>query len=171
MYNNPAFQLFLMATLGAYRLSWPTGEDKMLLVSVGTGAAAKADDALRPEDMNILYNAQSIPAALMSAALNEQDLLCRVFGRCRHGATIDREVGDLISGGVGDRPGFPGKRMFSYVRYNADLSKQGLTDLGLPKIRPEDVQKMDSVKHIKDLQKIGQAVARDVNPSHFDGFL
>ena len=48
MYNNPAFQLFLMATLGAYRLGWPTGEDKMLLVSVGTGTAAKADDALRP---------------------------------------------------------------------------------------------------------------------------
>ena len=35
MFNNPAFQLFLMATLGAYRLRWPTGEDKMLLVSVG----------------------------------------------------------------------------------------------------------------------------------------
>jgi hypothetical protein len=172
MYNNPAFQLFLMATLRAYGLSWPTGEDKMLLVSVGTGAAAKADDALRPEDMNILYSAQSIPAALMSAALNEQDMLCRVFGRCRHGATIDREVGDLIDRGVDDRPGLPGKRMFSYVRYNADLSKRGLTDLGLPgRIKPENVQKMDSVKNIKDLQAIGQAVAkRDVNPSHFDGF-
>ena len=51
--------------------------------------------------MNLLYNAKSIPAALMSAALNEQDLLCRVFGRCRHGATIDREVGDLIDNGDG----------------------------------------------------------------------
>ena len=173
MYNNPAFQLFLMATLGAYRLGWPTGEDKMLLVSVGTGTAAKADDALRPDDMNLLYNAKSIPAALMSAALNEQDLLCRVFGRCRHGATIDREVGDLVDNGDGgDRLGLPGDRMFTYMRYNAELSKKGLTDLGLGAIRPENVQKMDSVAHIKDLQAIGQAVAeRDVNRSHFDGVL
>jgi hypothetical protein len=109
----------------------------------------------------------------MSAALNEQDLLCRVFGRCRHGATIDREVGDLVDNGDGgDRLGLPGDRMFTYMRYNAELSKKGLTDLGLGAIRPENVQKMDSVAHIKDLQAIGQAVAeRDVNRSHFDGVL
>lgn len=173
MYNNPAFQLFLMATLGAYRLGWLTGEDKMLLVSVGTGTAAKADDSLRPGDMNLLYNAKSIPAALMSAALNEQDLLCRVFGRCRHGAGIDREIEDLIDDGDGDdRLGLRGDRMFTYMRYNADLSEGGLTALGLPEIRPEDVQKMDSVDHIQELQAIGQAVAnRDVDAAHFKGFL
>jgi hypothetical protein len=142
---------------------------------VGTGAAAKADDALRPDDMNLVYNAKSIPAALMSAALNEQDLLCRVFGRCRHGAAIDREVADLIDGEDsedGDRLGLPGDRKFTYMRYNADLSRDGLDALGLTEIEPENVQKMDSVKHIKDLQAIGQAVAhRDVNRAHFDGFL
>ena len=34
-YNNPAFQLFLMATLDAYRLCWPATESDLLLVSVG----------------------------------------------------------------------------------------------------------------------------------------
>ena len=43
MYNNPAFQLFLMATSEPYRLCWETGADKMLLVSVGTGASANAN--------------------------------------------------------------------------------------------------------------------------------
>ena len=42
MYNNPAFQLFLMATTEPYRLCWPTGEEKMLLISVGTGASPNA---------------------------------------------------------------------------------------------------------------------------------
>ncbi|MDH6247508.1 patatin-like phospholipase family protein [Mycobacterium sp. OTB74] len=172
MYNNPAFQLFLMATLGAYRLGWPTGEDKMLLVSVGTGTAAKSDDTLRPGQMNLLYNAKSIPAALMSAALNEQDLLCRVFGRCRHGEQIDRELGYLIDGKDTDPAGLPGERMFTYMRYNADLSKAGLMEIGLPKVRPEDVQKLDSVDHIKELQEIGQRVAkRDVKAADFAGFL
>ncbi len=175
MYNNPAFQLFLMATLGAYGLGWPTGEDKLLLVSVGTGAAAKADDRLRPDEMNLVYNMKSIPAALMSAALTEQDMLCRVFGRCRHGAMVDRELGDLIDRepGVGElQLGLPGERKFTYVRYNADLSATGLAELGLPDIRPEDVQQMDSVDHIEELQKIGQRVAeRDVVSTHFAGYL
>lgn len=168
MYNNPAFQLFLMATLGAYGLRWATGEDKLLLVSVGTGSAPKADDTLRPGEMNLLYNMKSIPAALMSAARNEQDLLCRVFGRCRHGATVDREVGDLID----EARGLPGERLFTYMRYNAELTAEGLAELGLPDIRPENVQRMDSADHIAELQQIGQRVAaRDVKSSHFDGFL
>ena len=88
--------------------------------------------------MNLLFNARSIPAALMSAALNEQDLLCRVFGRCRHGARIDREVEDLTQ----SSQGLPGPRMFSYVRYNAELTANGLAGLGLGnRIRPDDVQK------------------------------
>ena len=37
-YNNPAFQLFRMATLPQYRLNWPVGETKMMLISVGTGS-------------------------------------------------------------------------------------------------------------------------------------
>lgn len=33
MYNNPAFQLFIMATVEASNLAWPTGEKELLLVS------------------------------------------------------------------------------------------------------------------------------------------
>lgn len=167
MYNNPAFQLFLMATLGVYGLGWPTGADNLLLVSVGTGTAPKEDDRLRPGDMNLLFNVSSVPAALMAAALHEQDMLCRIFGNCRHGAVIDREVGDML--GPADGLGTP--RLFSYVRYNAELTRTGLTALGLPDIEPGRVQKLDSVAAIGDLQRIGARVARDVDVKHFDGFL
>lgn len=166
MYNNPAFQLFLMATLDAYRLGWKADEDELLLLSVGTGTSPKADDHLQPGDMNLLFNAGSVPAALMYAALNEQDLLCRVFGRCRHGAVLDREVGDLKAGaGPLDR------RLFTYLRYNAELSRRGLDELGLPDVRPEDVQRLDCVAHVGDLQRVGMRVAREVDRRHFDGFL
>jgi len=37
-FNNPAFQALLYATASGYRVEWPTGEDKLLVVSVGTGA-------------------------------------------------------------------------------------------------------------------------------------
>jgi uncharacterized protein len=166
MYNNPAFQLFLMATLDAYRLRWPATESDLLLVSVGTGTSRKTDDHLQPGNMNLLFNANSVPAALMHAALNEQDLVCRVFGRCRHGAPIDLELGDLMHG-----EGLLANRLFSYVRYNAELSRQGLDDLGLHDVVPEEVQRLDSVQHIGDLRRVGQAAARDVVPGHFAGFL
>ena len=166
MYNNPAFQLFLMATLDAYRLRWPATESDLLLVSMGTGTSPKADDHLRPGAMNLVFNANSVPAALMSAALNEQDLLCRVFGRCRHGAPIDMEVGDLMHGA-----GLMEKRLFSYVRYNPELSRRGLNGLGLDDVVPENVQRLDSVQHIGDLRRVGQAAAHDLAMEHFAGFL
>ncbi|MCV2395186.1 patatin-like phospholipase family protein [Actinotalea sp. M2MS4P-6] len=167
MYNNPAFQLFLQATLPAYGLGWPTGEENLLVVSVGTGYAPKADDRLRPDQMNLLYNAASAPAALMAAALHEQDLLCRVFGRCRHGDPLDREVGALIG-----TPGVLEPRLFTYVSYDAELTESGLAALGLPDIDPADVQRLDSVAHIGDLQRVGMKLAeRAVDRAHFDGFL
>ncbi len=165
-YNNPAFQLFLMATLDAYRLCWPATESDLLLVSVGTGTCPKADDHLHPGAMNLLFNANSVPAALMHAALTEQDLLCRVFGRCRHGAPIDMEVGDLMAG-----KGLVENRFFSYVRYNAELSRRGLDDLDLRDILPEEVQRLDSVENVSELRRVGQAAARDVATEHFAGFL
>ena len=87
MYNNPAFQMFLKATLDRYwtrkpEARWPAGVDNMLIVSVGTGTSPDVRAGLQPEQMNLLFNATTIPSALMFAALNEQDVLCRIFGDC-----------------------------------------------------------------------------------------
>lgn len=166
-YNNPAFQAFLMATLEPYKMNWPIGEDKMLIVSVGTGTSPQANEDLDPSDMNLLYNAGSIPSALMFAASNEQDLLCRVFGKCLAGDVLDREVGNLIGARGPVSP-----KLFTYMRYNAELTPQGLNALELPNIKPENVQQLDSVKHIGDLRRIGQAVAaKKVDIEHFRPFL
>jgi patatin-like phospholipase/acyl hydrolase len=167
MYNNPAFQAFLMATVEPYKMAWPAGEDKMLIVSIGTGTSPRANTDLDPGDMNLLYNAGSIPSALMAAALNEQDLLCRVFGRCLAGDELDREVGDLknTKGPVGPR------KLFTYLRYNAQLTTEGLGALRLPNIKPADVQMLDSVEHVSELQEVGKAVAKGVRSEHFNGFV
>ena len=166
-YNNPAFQAFLMATVEPYKMGWPAGEDKVLVVSIGTGTSPEANADLSPSEMNLLYNAGSIPSALMYAALNEQDTLCRVFGKCLAGDELDREVGNLIvsNGSVGP------SKLFTYMRYNAELTEKGLKALGLTDIKPEDVQKLDSVAHIAELQRVGQAVAKKVEPKHFAGFV
>lgn len=182
-YNNPAFLIFLMSTVGAYRLGWETGADRMLIVSVGTGSSPDANEDLAPGEMNLLYNAGSIPSALMYAASNEQDLLCRVFGDCRVGDQLDREVGDLVDREVEDlvdrestaaSASVPGLRpkLFTYLRYNAELSRAGLDALGLPNVHPKQVQTLDAVDRIPELQEVGRAVVKSkMRPGHFEGFL
>jgi uncharacterized protein len=69
--------------------------------------------------------------------------------------------------------GFPGckgpcEKLFTYLRYNAELSGEGLERLGLSHLTPEHVQEMDSVAHIAEMREVGQAVAREkVNVAHF----
>ena len=53
-YNNPAFLLFLMSTVGAYRLNWESGYDRMLLVSIGSGVNRNANAGLAQGDMNLI---------------------------------------------------------------------------------------------------------------------
>jgi patatin-like phospholipase/acyl hydrolase len=167
MYNNPAFQLFLMATVEPFNLGWETGRDKMLLVSLGTGTSPEANKDLQPGQMNILYNASSVPSALMFAALNEQDFLCRVFGDTLAGDELDREIGTMIG-----KTGPCKEKLFTYVRYNAELTRHGLDELGLPNIEPESVQKLDSIEGIPELQQVGRAIGRfKVKPEHFDRFV
>ncbi len=138
----------------------------MLLISVGTGASPRANKNLSPREMNLLYNASNIPAALMGAALHEQDFLCRIFGRCLAGDPLDSEVGDVIGQGIPNAP-----KLFTYARYNAELSRAGLDALGLTHTHPAHVQQMDSVDHIAEMQEVGRAVAeRKVKAAHFAAF-
>jgi hypothetical protein len=166
-YNNPAFLAIMVATLEPYRIEWPAGEEKILVVSLGTGASARVDEDLKPSDMNVFYQSLAIPWSLMYSAQVQQDTLCRMFGRCRAGAPLDMEIGDLI----GTRgPVTP--RLFTYLRYDADTTRAGLDALGLADIDPDHVRQIDSTRHIEEIQRIGRAVARrQVLPEHFDGFV
>jgi len=98
------------------------------------GMSAGENLGLTAKEMNLLYNATNIPSALMSAALNEQDFLCRVFGQCVAGAPLDLEIGDMI-----DSNGPFSNKAFRFVRYNADLTEAGLSKIGCSDLVPERV--------------------------------
>ncbi|WP_439408532.1 patatin-like phospholipase family protein [Bradyrhizobium sp. DASA03076] len=171
MYNNPTFQMFLMATVDRYwphaavdSRGWRTGVDDMLIISVGTGTSAGENYSLRPEEMNLIFNATTVPSALMYAALNEQDFLCRVFGDCVSGPLLDREVDSML----GSR-GPLERKLFRYARYNAELTREGLAALGCADIEPASVQKLDSIDALDGLQRIGQATAaQNVKAEHLN---
>lgn len=173
-YNNPSFLLYRMATQSAYKLNWQQGEKNLLLISVGTGAAPSVDARVYSSGRDIVSNAASLPVALMYGAQVDQDINCRMIGRCEYGAVIDRELGDMIprddhgqkiplSQDLG--------RSFLYARYNADISFTGLKAMGLDEIDPSDVGKMDSIKHMDDLSEIGKKLAEEVKIEHFGSFV
>jgi hypothetical protein len=166
-FNNPALLQFVMATLPEYGLAWPVGEDQLLIVSVGTGSSAAVRPTATASSASV-FGALSLPAVFMNGASVGQDMLCRSLGRCRYGQQIDSELGDRV-----DVPGLGGLSLFTYVRYDADLSDKGLGSLGItqPKLRKK-TRKLDSYKLLDLHQRIGQHVAREVAVNtHFDGFL
>ncbi len=181
-YNNPAFKLFLMATVDRYNLNWPTGEDKMLLVSIGTGTTENANANLKLQNLNLAYNVQAIPTALMFAGQNEQDFLCRVFGRCLYGPPLDSEIDYIdhknkIFDAMRNSDGPLKEKLFTYVRYDSQLDQKNLHKLETFDLTEKDIvnlQLMSSVedRNINNLYRIGKAIAqKHMKPEHFEKFV
>ena len=173
-YNNPSFLLFMMATLEPYRLQWATGPENMLLVSIGTGNSPTTTSGARGSSPNLLENARGIPLALMSSASMQQDFLCRAFGRCRCGGRLDRELGDLVDLGDSDPPGSSLRglpKLFTYLRYDLELTHEGLAAIGVEGIDPRSIDSLDDVTRIPELLQVGRALASSVQAAHLEGFV
>jgi hypothetical protein len=165
-----------MATEPAYRLGWEIGEDRLLVVSVGTGSAPALGDSADDASTNVIEAALNTLSSLMSQAAFDQDVNCRVIGRCTYGGVIDREVHDLIPVDP-QQPDVPlgldvktGKA-FLYARYNAELTPGGLEELGLGDLDAAKLRKMDRIENAPDLARIGAALgARVALDEHLGSF-
>jgi hypothetical protein len=143
----------------------------MLIVSVGTGSAARGRPKVGRDDEWLLDHAKNIPAALMNAASAGWDMACRTLGECRYGPRIDSEYGDMVLTGEPPVANFTGAKQFTYMRYDPEVTQEGLNALGLDDIRAADVQQMDSTAHIEAIGRVGKAyAARHVLPEHLRGF-
>lgn len=104
----------------------------------------------------------------------DQDINCRTVGRCTYGANIDLELKYMVPM---DEKGnlFPlasdTKRHFLYARYNADLSRKGLNEMGLGNIDSDHVREMDSVLYIDQLRQVGSKAAEQISMEHFGSFV
>jgi hypothetical protein len=183
-YNNPAFLLYRMATEPAYNLNWKKGEDNLLIVSIGTGAAESLGATAARPNKNIVSTVAGLPGELMYGIQLDQDVSCRTVGRCTFGAHLDREIMDLVPRQLHEGMTIDEHyaamtlplttnlgRHFLYARYNADLSGDGLKGLGFTQVDPSSIQKMDAVVNIPTLLEIGRAAGQRVEVGHFGPFL
>lgn len=173
-YNNPAYLAFQMATAKPYDINWQTGIDQLLVVSVGTGNAPSSRANLNTQDLTIIDYAKTIPGALMNAATDGWDMVCRVVGECRFGRPIDSEFGAMIQkpGTPAEQSNWTGTKQFAYVRYDPLTSRAGLDALGLADVSDEALARMDDVSQIPELQRVGRVfAAKNLSLEHLLGFL
>jgi len=172
-YNNPAFLMYRMATSPAYNLGWDSGENNLLIVSLGTGSAPKIGTDAEDPEQNLAAAAAHTLSALMNQAQVDQDVNCRTVGRCNHGPLLDLEIGDLIPRDPNNQPTPLEQdlgRDFLYLRYEAELTRAGLDKLGLTDVDPDEVSKLDSTDGMDDLLRIGEKLSEQIRLEDFGSF-
>jgi hypothetical protein len=162
--SNPALLLFLIATLRGFHFNWHVGEDRLLLVSVGTGVWRRHDDYERVVQHRLWDWAVEVPLMLMEDANWYNQLLLQFLSRSRTPWQIDTEVGDLSMDLLTPEPAL------SYIRYDVWLDTVGLHELGLDELIPRQLRLRDlsAASAIGDLTRIGERGAeRQLRGEHF----
>jgi patatin-like phospholipase/acyl hydrolase len=164
LHNNPALLLFLLATLNGFPFHWPTGDDKLLLVSVGTGYWDKTRNFRDIMNARLWNWASDIPAMLMDDATSFGQLMLQYLSKSPTATAIDREIGDLEHDLLG------GRAALSYLRFNVALEEQPLRALGLVDLaaRAVELRDMSRADNRQALNTIGIEAARAiVKETHF----
>lgn len=165
MMNNPSLQLFVMATVEGYPFRWETGEDKIKLVSVGTGTAEKKLDIDKYGNPDISKLAKLAPDQFMHDASELVESMLQYFSNSPTARDIDSNLGKL-SGSL-----FKGHYPVSYLRYNILLDRHHLNKIGMPPIPDRQMATLTQMDYAQNrfvLAEIGQKAAeKQVMPSHF----
>ena len=176
MANNPALQLFLVATLNGFPYRWSAGKEDLLIVSVGTGFWKRRLNAKKLKNPWNGFWAKKVPDMLMLDACDNTELLMQYLSNSPTNRYINYEIGDL-SGDV-----LNGKPSLSYVRYNVELEtsenyrkyhgdkNKNIVD-ALSEFTEADIERlreMDIGSNTDDLLKLGDVFAKEeVKAEHF----
>jgi hypothetical protein len=166
-HNNPSLALFQMATLSPFKIKWPTGPNRLTIVSVGTGTYRPR---LSYKSLGFARFTKLAFHALISLMTDAEMLvlaLMQWMGECPAPWQINSEVGTLAS----DLP--PGGKMFRFLRYDVRLEKEWLarelnynvSDDALARLRG-----MDDPGAVQELYEIGRRAAeKQVKLEHLTG--
>jgi uncharacterized protein len=164
-FNNPALMAVMYATLEGYRLNWPTGADRLLVVSVGTG---RADKEVKRSSIAATHAVKGL-SGLMDDCAAMQEIMLQWMSNSRTARVIDREVGDLQHDLIAPMP------LINYVRYNSDLGVDAVRAMfpSLDRKQAESLTEMDAPENMEVLYEIGARTAEfnvraDDFPKNFD---
>jgi predicted acylesterase/phospholipase RssA len=158
-FNNPSLQALMYATFSGYNVQWPTGADRLLLVSVGTGAA----DASQTPSRIAAKGAVQALFSLMDDSAALVETLMQWVSESPTARVIDREIGDLRGTVAG------GTALLSYLRYNVSLSPDDVEALypGLPATRKASLGELDNPDNLDVLLALGEAAGQKIQAADF----
>jgi hypothetical protein len=165
-YNNPAMQVLMLGTCAGYGLNWSFGEDRLLLVSLGTGYRVRrvpAEDVIRMPAVRLA--AESMLSIMEDANWLSQAVL-QWMARSPTSWTIDSEIGDLKDENLG-----PGPAFISYLRYELALEPNWLrSKLGVEVSKREcdHLYAIDEPENVATLGRLGRLSATaQIDAEHF----
>jgi predicted acylesterase/phospholipase RssA len=169
-YNNPSLQVFLEATAPEYGIGWPMGVNNLLLMSLGTGYAPVTIKEGEAKDYTVLNWAGYVLKELMNEANLEQNVLMSLVGE-RPAHAPSASAGVAASTAPSGTPsasalthvsaGLGATKLLTYQRITIELTRQRLDGLGLTDVDPVRVREMDAVEQIPNMQRVGEAVAKE----------
>jgi patatin-like phospholipase/acyl hydrolase len=169
MANNPALQLLMVATLGGFPFHWEWGDDRILIVSVGTGMSRWSKLPKQITKNHLLNWAASLPDMLMQDASWHNQLILQWLSHSRTPLKIDSEIGVLAEDLIAKRKTDPA--YISYLRYNTWLTKPDLDALMGKNYDPkkiDDLVEMSNADSRFELYDIGaKAASVEIKPEHF----
>jgi len=164
-HNNPALSMLMLGTLKGYGFHWPVGADRLMLLSLGTGATPfKSTQQLLKRQPAVV-----LAIAALRSLMNDSDQLGQTLLQWMSNSPtpwpIDGEVGNLADDVIGE------KSLLHYLRYDAPLVQGWLAQelgLQLEQAEIESISAMDRPENGARLLQIGQqAAARQVSAEHF----
>ncbi|MFD1162038.1 patatin-like phospholipase family protein [Hwangdonia seohaensis] len=166
MANNPALTLLMVATLKGFPFKWDMGEDKLTVVSVGTGYSVFKKQTSEIEEAWLKTWAQNVPDMLMQDASWQNQIVLQWLSNSPTAHYIDMEIESLQDDFMG------GKALIKYLRYNFPITENDLNGLGLGKtFSAKDVEsliEMSNAENRQELYDIGVAASSSVLKAHFD---
>lgn len=157
--NNPAWQLFLVVKVPSFGFNWKVGADQLTITSIGTGNGVPREDADSLAKLRTISWASKIPNLFMIDANEMNQVILQAFGK-NVGPTvfIDSQYGDMQDADLVK------EKLFSFARYNVDLTPEYLEELGLSYStkKIESIWEMDHFENLDEWLEIGKRYADSI---------
>lgn len=166
-HNYPAFMLFMQATIEGYGYNWERGDDKIFVLSLGTGQWTRRikDISLIEKYLPALGTAAAALGSLMNDCREENELLMQWLGKPLNAVDkIDSLVGTLATEFPSNSP------LFSYTRYNIRLEKEWLKEEFGRTYTDKEIKKLRNFRQlpmIEEWQELGKLYSEKyIKPEH-----
>jgi uncharacterized protein len=162
--NNPALQLLMTATVDGFAFRWPTGAERLLVVSVGTGKANPAQGLSAGVKGTSAVHAMRSLASLMDDCSDLVEMVMQWLSGSDTARAIDREIGTVT-------PPLGGTPTLSYQRFNVQFDSDWCWQHLQGRWSADDLkalEAMDEPGNIPALDSLGERAGQKlIQPAHF----